>query len=28
VAIQQPQQIPSAQNLIQQGIAKAIVVRD
>ncbi|MEN8217623.1 MAG: hypothetical protein ABFS56_14890 [Pseudomonadota bacterium] len=28
VAIQQPQQIPSAQKLIQQGIAKAIVVRD
>jgi cardiolipin synthase len=28
VAIQQPQEIPSAQNLIQQGVAKAIVVRD
>ncbi len=28
VAIQQPQDISSAQNLIQQGIAKAIVVRD
>ncbi len=28
VAIQQPQEIPAAQNLIQQGVAKAIVVRD
>lgn len=28
VAIQQPQEISSAQKLIQQGIAKAIVVRD
>jgi hypothetical protein len=28
VAIKQPQEIPSAQNLIQQGVAKAIVVRD
>jgi cardiolipin synthase len=28
VAIQQPQEMISAQNLIQQGIAKAIVVRD